>query len=656
MTEVRTEAMVMNAFTLDALRAWCLKLTQILASFGVVVMVCTAILTLIDVTIRVVASASVIALNEIVLLTFSVAVSATIPAGLARVGNLKIDVLGRWLTGWLAAWADAVGGFLLLVFYATLSWRLFLHAFSNATMSRQTMMLELPIWPSILAIAILLAFGSLVQIVVVLCHVRDAMSDHPFEKPEMNRRPHPVFAACFITVAALLIASIVWGAIEFDAVSHWMRLHTLEGMVFAFIGMWLLMLAHVPLPALTGAVGIFGGAVYIGAGPALGGFATTAWDFLSNPQVMTLPLFLMMGSFAAVAGLAEDAYVLSNIVLGRMRGGLALATVTGCAMFGAMTGSSIATAATVGRIALPQMRGRGYSAALSTGVCAAGGTIGALVPPASPLIFFALLTNASIAQLFIAALIPAALAITLYMITVRLYVAWAPAAAPLAAEAGAGELGAALRRCSSVGLLIFIVLGGLYTGIFTDTEAASAGALGSFLIAFARGKLRGGAIWRVFSEVTATTAMMYGLIFGANILTLFVGLSGTTETSLASFNSYHFAPMTVIVILLVSYLLLGSVLESWTILVLTAPFVTPIVTSLGFDINWWGILMLCVVETGLIHPPFGINVFVLKNIVPDVSVWTIYRGLIPFVATDLVRIALLTAFPALSLWLLSTMS
>jgi tripartite ATP-independent transporter DctM subunit len=656
MTEVRTDAVGTSVFSLDALRAWCVASSQVLASVGVVVMVLTAVVTLLDVVVRVTAAHSLIGINEIILLTFSVAVSATIPAGLARVGNLKIDVLGRWLTGWLAAWAEVAGAFILLVFYATLSWRLFLLATSGASLTRRTMLLELPIWPSILAIAAILAFGSVVQLVVLACHTRDALSNRPFDAPEMNRRPNPIFAACFIGVALVLLLLILWGGIEFDAVSRWMRVHTTEGMVYAFIGMWLLMLAHVPLAALTGAIGIAGGAVYIGLGPALGGFATTAWDFLSNPQVMTLPLFLMMGSFAAIAGLAEDAYALSNVVLGRRRGGLAMATVTGCAMFGAMTGSSVATAATVGRIALPQMRSRGYSAALSTGVCAAGGTIGALVPPAHPLIIYALITNASIAQLFIAALVPAALAILLYMITVRLYVAWSPASAPVAVVAQPGELRAALWRCSAVGALVFVVLGGLYTGLFTDTESASAGAVGAFLIAFYRGKLRGGALWRVFSEVTATTAMMYGIIFGANILTLFVGLSGTTERSLASFNAYHFEPMTVIIILLAAYLLLGSVLESWTILVLTAPFVTPIVTAMGFDINWWGILMLCVVETGLIHPPFGINVFVLKNIVPDVSVWTIYRGLIPFVATDLVRIALLTAFPALSLWLLSTMS
>ena len=199
------------------------------------------------------------------------------------------------------------------------------------------------------------------------------------------------------------------------------------------------------------------------------------------------------------------------------------------------------------------------------------------------------------------------------------------------------------------------VLGGLYLGIFTDTESAAAGALGSFLVALYRGKLRGGALWRVFAQVTATTAMMYGIIFGANILALFVGLTGLTEKSLAVVNEFHLSPMTFIVVLLVGYLIMGSIVESWTILVLTVPFVTPIVTGMGFDITWWGILMACVVETGLIHPPFGINVFVLKSIVPDVPIGTIYRGLIPFVAADLVKLALLVAFPGLTLWLVATM-
>jgi len=197
---------------------------------------------------------------------------------------------------------------------------------------------------------------------------------------------------------------------------------------------------------------------------------------------------------------------------------------------------------------------------------------------------------------------------------------------------------------------------GIYFGIFTATEAAAVGAFESFLCALWRGKLRGKTFWHVMASTTATTAMIYGLIFGAQIFSFFVGVSALTESATSAMEHLDWAPISIMAMILVVYLLLGSVMESFAVMVITVPIVTPLVLHLGYDILWWGIINICVVETGLIHPPFGINVFVLKNIVPDVSVWTIYRGLIPFVATDLVRIALLTAFPALSLWLLSTMS
>lgn len=640
---------------LDLAKDWSVRSTQVVASAGVLLMMVTAFLTLADAASRAMLSRSLVALNEVVLLSFSVAVVATIPAGLARQVDLKIDILGRWLTGWLAAWFDAFGALLLLGFYALLSWRLFVFALSEAIFTRKTMFLGLPVAPSVFASAVILAFGSIVQTVVLACAIRDALSDEPYAEPEKNRRPGPVFVAFYLAVAFIMLLLTLWGVVEFGAVSRWMNGHAMAGVLYAFLAMWVLMLAHIPLAALMGVIGVAGAALYIGVNPALGGFATATWGFISNPQVVTLPLFLMMGSFASVAGLAEDAYQLGNALLGRLRGGLALATITGCAAFGAMTGSSVATAATIGRVALPEMRRRGYSAALSTGVCAAGGTIGALVPPSSVLIIFALMADASVARLFIGALIPAVLAMALYMATVNIYVRIVPSAAPQRSRSDRGELRTALWRCRATGLLVLTVLGGLYLGIFTDTESAAAGALGSFIVAFCRGKLRGGALWRVFAQVTATTAMMYGIIFGANILSLFVGLTGLTEKSLALVNGFQLSPMMFIIVLLFGYLVMGSIVESWTILVLTVPFVTPIVTGMGFDITWWGILMACVVETGLIHPPFGINVFVLKSIVPDVPISTIYRGLIPFVVADLIKLGLLVAFPGLTLWLLTTM-
>ena len=285
---------------LDLAKDWCVRSTQVVASAGVLLMMITAFLTLADAASRAVLSRSLVALNEIVLLTFSVAVTATIPAGLARQVDLKIDILGRWLTGWLAAWFDAFGALLMLGFYALLSWRLFVFALSEAIFTRKTMFLGLPVAPSVFATAAILAFGSIVQMVMVACAIRNALSDEPYAEPEKNRRPGPGFVSFYLAVAFLMLVLTVWGVVEFSALSHWMNEHTMAGVLYAFLAMWILMLAHIPLAALMGVIGVAGAALYIGVNPAIGGFATATWGFVSNPQVVTLPLFLMMGSFASI--------------------------------------------------------------------------------------------------------------------------------------------------------------------------------------------------------------------------------------------------------------------------------------------------------------------------------------------------------------------
>jgi C4-dicarboxylate transporter DctM subunit len=360
-----------------------------------------------------------------------------------------------------------------------------------------------------------------------------------------------------------------------------------------------------------------------------------------------------MGSFAAVSGMADDLYRLAHAAFGRFRGGLALATIGSCAGFGALTGSSLATAATIGRVAIPEMRARGYSPALATGVCAAGGTLGPLVPPGSgPIIVFALLTEASVGKLFVASVGPAILAIVLYLLTIMLYVRIAPTSAPPASGKVEGaELRAALVRCIPVGLLVFGVMGGLYFGFFTDTESAAVGAIGAFLCAVLRGKLNRGAFFTVMVETTATTAMVYGLIIGAQIFSFFVGVSALTESATAYVSGLNWSPIALMTLILFGYLVLGTVMESFAVMIITVPIITPLVLSMGYDIIWWGIVMLCVVETGMIHPPFGLNVFVLKSITPDTTLWTIYKGVTPFVAADLVKLALMVLLPAIALWL-----
>jgi tripartite ATP-independent transporter DctM subunit len=303
------------------------------------------------------------------------------------------------------------------------------------------------------------------------------------------------------------------------------------------------------------------------------------------------------------------------------------------------------------------MRARGYAPALATGCCAAGGTLGALMPPASgPLILFALLSEASIGQLFVAAIVPGLIAVAFYFLTVMAYVRVSPASAPVRGQSEPGQLWQAVRRCGPAALLFGSVLGGIYLGVFTATEAAAVGAFEAFLCALVRGKLGGGAFWRSMAATTATTAMIYGLIFGAQIFSFFIAESALTETATAMMAQLNWAPVVVIAVILVVYLMLGSLMESFAVMVITVPIVTPLVLHMGYNILWWGIINLCVVETGLIHPPLGLNVFVLKSLQPDVPMGTIYKGVLPFVIADLVKLVLLVLFPTITTWLASTMA
>jgi len=429
-------------------------------------------------------------------------------------------------------------------------------------------------------------------------------------------------------------------------------MHVGSTVIIVFVVMWLMTLVLLPIASIMGIVGVISSSLFIGLLPSLGAASTEVTDFLGSFQLAALPLFLLMGSFAAIADISQDIYSLAHVAFGRLRGGLALTTIAGCAGFGALTGHSISTTVTIGTVAIPEMRARGYSPALSTGVVAAGGTLGALLPPASGmLILFGLLSESSVGQLFVAALLPGLLAIALYLATIAIYVRVSPQSAPVKDIRETGQLLPAAARCGPALLLFGSVLFGIYAGIFTTTEAGAVGALEAFLCALLRGKLGGKAFWHVLAGATASTAMMYSLLFGAQIFSFFVAVSGLTEVATAFMVQLDWAPLTIISVILIAYLLLGSVMESFAVMIITVPIITPLILHLGFDIRWWGILNLCVVETGLIHPPLGLNVFILKSIQPDVSIWTIYKGVTAFVVADLVKLVLLVLFPTITLWL-----
>ncbi|WP_323037238.1 TRAP transporter large permease subunit [Pararhodobacter sp.] len=281
--------------------------------------------------------------------------------------------------------------------------------------------------------------------------------------------------------------------------------------------------------------------------------------------------------------------------------------------------------------------------------------MGALVPPSGVIILFALLTETSIGDLFVAAMIPAALAVLLYFGAVFVIVRWDPNAAPEANGSSLSDLWPALKGSFPVVLMFGVVIGGLYGGLFTATESAAVGAVGAFLLALLRGRLNRGAILRVFSETTATTAMIYALIFGGLSFAFFINMGGAPEMVSAWIASIDARPIFILTLLIIIYLLLGSIMDSFGVMIITLPVVTPIILDLGYDMLFWGILMLVVVEIGMITPPFGMNLFIIKSIDPNVQLSTVMRGVLPFILADLLKIILLVAFPALALWLPSTM-
>jgi tripartite ATP-independent transporter DctM subunit len=518
---------------------------------------------------------------------------------------------------------------------------------------------------------VFLAITALAQLVIVLANVRCVLSRVTIPAGwtigSQAEKADPGGETIFVSEARVLIVGGIVLALTamivfalYALLGPISRFATGNALWFGFIVvvlLWLLLLLYVPLAVVMGMLGLFTAIVFIGLDPALTVLGNESVQFLTNYQVAVLPMFLMMGSFAVAAGMSGDIYELAHKLLGHRRGGLALATIGGCAGFGALTGSSLATVATIGRVALPEMAARGYSIPLAAGSVAAGGTLGALIPPSIPLVFYALLTETSIGQLFIAAVIPGLLAVALYLIAISLTVRIVPNSAPLASErANWSEILQAFRRAWAALLLLTVVVGAIYTGICTETEAAAIGAGGAFIVALARGRINRATLLRVMGETTATTALLYLIIIGVLMFSFSMGVTGLPRKMTDFVTDLHLAPVVVLALLLLIYLALGAIMDSNTVMFITIPIVTPLIMGMGYDLVWWGIINLIVLETGLITPPFGIHLFVLKSIAGvNVPLPVVYRGALPFVIADLIKLALLVAFPALALWLPSTM-
>jgi tripartite ATP-independent transporter DctM subunit len=403
---------------------------------------------------------------------------------------------------------------------------------------------------------------------------------------------------------------------------------------------------------VTGAVGY----VYLsGWGPFLAYMKTNPYYQFANYTLSVIPLFILMGAFAERSGLARDLFYAARAVVGHLRGGLAMSVIGACTIFGAVCGSSVATTATFGRAALPELRRYGYDRGFATGIIAIGGVVDLLIPPSIILVVYAIATEQNIAKLFIAALFPGLLAVAFYIVVIAIVVRVKPELAPPQPRMPAKEVLPALIGVWPTLAVILVVIGGIYGGVFTPTEAAAVGTLAMFVVGFMHGKLG----WREFKESLIQTAETSGLIFiillGSEVFDAFLALSQLPGNAAAWVTGLGLAPYAVVAVLLVFYILLGAVMDELAMILLTLPVFFPIVSALDFGMPaddvaiWFGILVLIVVGIGLTAPPIGLNVFVVSAIAKDVPIVETYRGVLPFIAADIVRLAICVAFPGLSL-------
>jgi tripartite ATP-independent transporter DctM subunit len=429
----------------------------------------------------------------------------------------------------------------------------------------------------------------------------------------------------------------------------------------AFVGvagivlLLVLIALRVPIAIALGIVGVLGGGI-------INGFDSLGFILGSQPFVTifpyslsVIPLFVMMGVFAAHAGLSKALYDFVNTFIGHRRGGLASATIGACALFGAICGSSLATAATMGRVSMPEMRRHGYDDRLASGAVAAGGTLGILIPPSIIIVIYALLTETSIGRLFAAAMLPGLVATLLYMGAVMVVTSLRPEMGPGGPRSSWRQRLAALQKVWPVLLLFGVVMGGIYLGWFSPTEAAAVGSFGAFLLTLLGGRLTWQVMIDSLRETAATTAMIFMIFIGTSVFQYFLETSTLPSRLAQDVVAMGLDRYVVLMIIIVMYVVLGCFLDSLSMLLITIPLVFPMITALHFDPIWFGILIVCVVEIGLITPPVGMNLFVISSVTEKLRLKTVVIGVVPFIVADLVRVIVLVAFPSITLYLPSLM-
>ena len=421
--------------------------------------------------------------------------------------------------------------------------------------------------------------------------------------------------------------------------------------LIGFVALFALMLLRVPVGMAMGLVGVVGYSYIAGAGPALKLVGQTSMRTVTDYTFGVIPMFMLMGAFVSVSGVSKELFKAANAFIGHLRGGLGVATVLACGGFAAICGSSVATAATFSTVAYPEMRRFGYPQSFSTGVIAAGGTLGAMLPPSTVLAVYAILTQQDIGKLFMAGIVPGLLAMAMYVFTIFVIVQIKPDWLPRHDKQSRMERIDGLKNIWAPLSLFVFVIGGLYGGFFTPTEAGGVGSTGAFLLGVLRGKLDKAGIKEALLSATRTSAAVFTVLIGALLFGYFLTITQTPQKITEILTSLGLGRYGVLALIMVMYLILGCLMDAMAMIILTVPIIYPVIVSLGFDPIWFGVIIVMTVELGLIHPPVGMNVFVIKSVIKEVTFSTIFKGVIPFVITDLIRLLILIAFPIIALWL-----
>jgi C4-dicarboxylate transporter, DctM subunit len=425
--------------------------------------------------------------------------------------------------------------------------------------------------------------------------------------------------------------------------------------VTGFVTLFTLMLLRVPVGMAMGLVGVTGFGFLVGGAPALKLVGQTSMRTVTDYTFGIIPMFLLMGAFVSNSGMSRELFRAANSFVGHFRGGLGIATIAACGGFAAISGSSVATAATFSTVAYPEMRRYGYPQSFATGTIAAGGTLGAMLPPSTVLAVYGLITEQDIGQLFIAGIVPGLIAGSMYMMTIVLIGLVRPNYLPAGERSSWTQRLQSLRDVWATLLLFAFVIGGLYGGLFTPTEAGGMGAGGAFIIGVLRGRLSRADIRRSLLQATRTAAAVFTVLIGALLFGYFLTVTQTPQKVTAFLTGLGVGRYGVLALIMLMYLVLGCLMDALAMIILTIPIIFPVIKQLGFDPIWFGVIIVMTVELGLIHPPVGMNMFVIKSVVEDVKISTIFYGVIPFILTDLVRLLLLISFPILATYLPSRM-